>query len=59
MVLNYTGFQHADRLCRAEPENVVDAFGRRPIPYGCTTLRIAEFPTRIVPWDLEYRLQEP
>ena len=29
------------------------------IPYGCTTLRIAEFPTRIVPWDLEYRLQEP
>lgn len=25
------------------------------IPYGCTTLRIAEFPTRIVPWDLELR----
>ena len=25
------------------------------IPYGCTTLRIAEFPTRIVPWDLKYR----
>jgi hypothetical protein len=25
------------------------------IPYGCTTLRIAEFPTRIIPWDLEYR----
>ena len=25
------------------------------IPYGCTTLRIAEFPTRLVPWDLEYR----
>jgi hypothetical protein len=25
------------------------------IPYGCTTLRIAQFPTRIVPWDLEYR----
>lgn len=25
------------------------------IPYGCTTLRIAEFPTRIIPWDLELR----
>jgi len=25
------------------------------IPYGCTTLRIAEFPTRIVPWDLDFR----
>ena len=25
------------------------------IPYGCTTLRIAAFPTRIVPWDLKYR----
>lgn len=25
------------------------------IPYGCTTLRIAEFPTRIVPWDRELR----
>ena len=25
------------------------------VPYGCTTLRIAEFPTRIVPWDLAYR----
>ena len=25
------------------------------IPYGCTTLRIAEFPTRIVPWDVDYR----
>ena len=25
------------------------------IPYGCTTLRIAEFPTRIVPWDLKFR----
>ena len=25
------------------------------IPYGCTTLRIAAFPTRIVPWDLELR----
>ena len=25
------------------------------IPYGCTTLRIAEFPSRIVPWDLELR----
>ena len=24
------------------------------IPYGCSTLRIASFPTRIVPWDLEY-----
>ena len=26
------------------------------IPYGCTTLRIAAFPTRIVPWDTELRL---
>lgn len=26
------------------------------IPYGCTTLRISCFPTRIVPWDKEYRL---
>ena len=25
------------------------------IPYGCTTLRIASFPTRIVPWDLSYK----
>ena len=25
------------------------------VPYGCTTLRIAEFPTRLVPWDLERR----
>ena len=25
------------------------------IPYGCSTLRIASFPTRVVPWDLEYR----
>ncbi len=25
------------------------------IPYGATTLRIAEFPTRIIPWDLEYK----
>ena len=25
------------------------------VPYGCTTLRIAAFPTRIVPWDLEFR----
>ncbi|MBP5675533.1 MAG: glycoside hydrolase family 127 protein [Bacteroidales bacterium] len=25
------------------------------IPYGCTTLRIAEFPTRIIPWDLSFR----
>ena len=25
------------------------------IPYGCTTLRIAEFPTRIVPWDKSLR----
>ena len=25
------------------------------VPYGCTALRIAEFPTRIVPWDVEYR----
>ena len=25
------------------------------IPYGCTTLRISEFPTRIIPWDLELR----
>ena len=28
------------------------------IPYGCTTLRIAAFPTRIVPWDLELRKVE-
>lgn len=25
------------------------------VPYGCTTLRIAAFPTRIVPWNLEFR----
>ena len=25
------------------------------IPYGCTTLRIAEFPTRMVPWDVDYK----
>ena len=25
------------------------------IPYGCTTLRIAAFPTRIVPWDIDLR----
>ena len=25
------------------------------VPYGCTTLRIAAFPTRIIPWDLELR----
>ena len=25
------------------------------IPYGCTTLRIAEFPTRIIPWDLSFK----
>ena len=25
------------------------------IPYGCTTLRIAAFPTRIIPWDLQMR----
>ena len=25
------------------------------IPYGCTTLRIAAFPTRIVPWDKTFR----
>ena len=25
------------------------------IPYGCSTLRIASFPTRTVPWDLQYR----
>ena len=24
------------------------------IPYGCTTLRITEFPTRIIPWNLKY-----
>ena len=29
------------------------------IPYGCTTLRIAEFPTRIVPWDIEYKTKKP
>ena len=25
------------------------------IPYGCTTLRISCFPSRIVPWDLDYK----
>ena len=25
------------------------------IPYGCTTLRIAAFPTRILPWDRPFR----
>ena len=25
------------------------------IPYGCTTLRIAAFPTRIIPWDRSFR----
>lgn len=25
------------------------------IPYGCTTLRIASFPTRILPWDRPFR----
>ena len=29
------------------------------IPYGCTTLRIAEFPTRIEPWDRSYRETPP
>ena len=27
------------------------------IPYGCTTLRISCFPSRIVPWDLDYKKQ--
>ena len=25
------------------------------IPYGCTTLRITCFPSRIIPWDIEYK----
>ena len=25
------------------------------IPYGCTTLRISVFPTRIIPWDIDFR----
>ena len=25
------------------------------VPYGCTTLRIAAFPTRIIPWDRSFR----
>lgn len=25
------------------------------IPYGCTTLRISAFPTRIIPWDRSFR----
>ena len=25
------------------------------VPYGCTTLRIAAFPTRIIPWDRAHR----
>ena len=25
------------------------------IPYGCTTLRIAAFPTRVIPWDRSFR----
>ena len=24
-------------------------------PYGCTTFRIAAFPSRMMPWDMEYR----
>ena len=28
------------------------------VPYGCTTLRIASFPTRIIPWDRAIRKEK-
>ncbi len=35
------------------PECTIDL-----VPYGCTTLRITEFPTRITPWDLSLRSEQ-